>query len=181
MGLWTWRRKRRLKRLVSQRRRLYIQLVSRKTELLNSKIAFILPAHIGTDSHSGELRRENSMASMMLFLRYEKQTRLVQCKAFVCIAGDTDWNSIVRWHYRTHRLYSQRKEYESTWLGQKNGQKRSGRLKVDDRIPEFDSPLYCRTVNGIGRVVDSSDEIISKFISITRKSLLSLRIFFAVL
>ena len=26
------------------------------------------------------------MASMMLFLRYEKQTRLVQCKAFVCIA-----------------------------------------------------------------------------------------------
>ena len=84
----------------------------------------------------------------------------VQCNAFVCIAGDTDWNSIVRWHYRTHRLYSQRKEYESTWLGQKNGQKRSGRLKVDDRIPEFDSPLYCRTVNGIGRVVDPSDEII---------------------
>ena len=31
---------------------------------------------------------------------------------------------------------------------------------MDDRIPEFDSPLYCRTVNGIGRVVDPSDEII---------------------
>ena len=56
--------------------------------------------------------------------------------------------------------YSQRKEYEPAWLGQKNGQKRSGRLKVDDRIPEFDSPIYCRTVNGIGRVVDPSDEII---------------------
>ena len=158
-----------VEKISESEKQLYIQLVSRKTELLNSKISFILPAHIGTDSHSGEWRRENSMASMMLFLRYEKQTRLVQCKAFVCIAGDTDWNSIVRWHYRTHRLYSQRKEYESTWLSQKNGQKRSGCLKVDDRIPEFDSPLYCRTVNGIGRAADSSDEIVSKFISITRK------------
>ena len=51
---------------------------------------------------------------------------------------------------------------------------------MDDRIPEFDSPLYCRTVNCIGRAADSSDEIISKFISITRKCHESLRIFFAV-
>ena len=79
-----------VEKISESEKQLYIQLVSRKTELLNSKISFILPAHIGTDSYSGELRRENSMASMMLFLRYEKQTRLVQCKAFVCIAGDTD-------------------------------------------------------------------------------------------
>ena len=75
-----------VEKISESEKQLYIQLVSRNTELLNSKISFILPAHIGTDSHSGEWRRENSMASMMLFLRYEKQTRLVQCKAFVCIA-----------------------------------------------------------------------------------------------
>ena len=62
------------------------------------------------------------MESMMLFLRYEKQTRLVQRKGFVRVARDTNRNAIVRRHYRTHRFYSQRKEYESTRPGQKIGQ-----------------------------------------------------------
>ena len=31
---------------------------------------------------------------------------------------------------------------------------------MDDRFPESDATFYCRTINGIGRVVDPSDEII---------------------
>ena len=48
---------------------------------------------------------------------------------------------------------------------------------MDDRTPESNSPLYCRTLNCTRRAVDSRNEITSNFISTTQKSLLSLRIF----
>ena len=48
---------------------------------------------------------------------------------------------------------------------------------MDDRTPESNSPLYCRTLNCTRRAVDSSDKITSNFISTTQKSPLSLRIF----